>query len=148
MKMTQPQRMPEEFPQRLKVKQLAYSDLTTSQKRWLMDQKDYSGTIIVKPDKSAADMVREVARARAHLVIVVGDRDDVEGVLVPDDLMKQVQHKYDVVGSNLTEILDELSMKYPDLEDAERIVFERPRLYWCAEGQHWTSSIPCPQKHQ
>ena len=146
--MTQPQTMHKEFPQRLKVKQLAFSDLTASQKHWLMDQKNYTGTIVVNPDRSAADVVREVAQARAHLVVVVGDRDDVEGVLVPDDLMKQFQNKYDIVSSDLTEILDEFSMKHPELEDAERIVFERPRLYWCAEGQHWTSSIPCPQKHQ
>lgn len=148
MDMTQPQTMHKEFRQSLKVKQLAFPDLTTPQKRWLMDQTDYSGTIVVNPNMSAADMVRKVAQAGAGLVVVVGDRDDVEGVLVPDDLVKQFQNKYDVVGSDLTAILDELSEKHPKLKDAERIVFERPGLYWCAEGRHYTSSIPCPQKHQ
>jgi hypothetical protein len=133
---------------RLRVRQFAFSELTAPQKRWLTDQKQYISTVVAHAESPAMEVICKVTKERANLVVIVGNDENVEGVFVPDDLMKQVQKKYDIVAGDLAELLSKLSKNYPDVENHERIVFERPKLYWCAQGAHWTSSIPCPQMHQ
>jgi hypothetical protein len=102
-------------------------------------------------DTPAIEVFSGMKKTRPPLILVVDELNEVRGVVAPNWIERQLQQNKGQAGQTAIEIL--IDMQHDPKEQVrgyhhEWLNFQRPVLYYCGGGSHYTDRCPCPAGHK
>jgi len=127
-----------------KIRDLAFTDIGRFKSSDLDTVRKAPTTISVPGHGSIAEIAKRIAKENPKLVLVLDKEDQVCGVIEPGLVQKEIAVFRQQPPDNFAESILKLAqaqVQFPATGPAR----ERPVLFWCAKGSHFTSELPCPE---
>jgi hypothetical protein len=122
-----------------KIRDLAFTDIGRFDVSDLDTVRNAPTTILAPGHSSVDEVAKRIEEKNAKLVLVLDKRDQVCGVIEPSLVQKEIALYRQQPPDNFAESV--LKLAQAQVQFPAR---ERPTLFWCAKGNHFTSELPCP----
>lgn len=128
----------------LKIRDVASSKLDRIDRERLERSLDSERTVVAHEDEPAQEVGARFDAAEGELVVVVDDEGRAKGIVDPEHLRSKLGRRRRSTPKGLRETLEELAAEKVGGGTLRRSMRSaRPRLYWCAIGQHYVTRRPC-----
>lgn len=123
-----------------KIRDLAFTDLGRFKPSDLDTARKAPTTISVPGHSPIDEIAKRIAKDNPKLVLVLDKEDKVCGVIEPGLVQKEIALYRQEPPDNFAESI--LKLAQAQVQFPAR---DRPVLFWCAKGGHFTSELPCPE---
>ncbi|HET9495232.1 MAG TPA: hypothetical protein VFR15_13470 [Chloroflexia bacterium] len=134
----------------MRIIDVAYQNVGELDRTKVSNSLKSPGMMRVPLNTPAIEVFSRIKTSKTPLILVVDELNELRGVVAPAWIEKQLQDRKGGAGQTTVDILIDMELDPKEQVRGfqhEWLNFERPVLYYCNGGKHYTDRCPCPAGH-